>query len=83
MLKAGKRYEFITVEADDEGYGRAIWSGTVTMVDGHLIEIDGHTVLNLASPMFHSATDKEAEKAYLDEVSARMAAILEPDTGSL
>lgn len=64
MLEVGKRYQLATLVVGENGYDQMTQWVTITKVDGSLVEIDGHTVLNLASPMFHSATDQEAEKEH-------------------
>lgn len=64
MLEVGKKYELVTLVVGDNGYDQMTQWVTITQVDGNLVEIDGHTVLNLASPMFHSAKDQEAEKEH-------------------
>jgi hypothetical protein len=47
----------------DLGYAAGYHGVTVTGRDGHLIQVDGYDIINTASPLFHSLTDVEAEKA--------------------
>lgn len=68
MIEIGKRYKLITLQMCDGGYDQTTEWVTFTKVEGNLAEINGHTVVNLASPLFHSATDVDGEKAYLNKM---------------
>ena len=66
MFEVGKQYSLVTLVHDKNGYHQSSDDVTVTKVEGNLVQYNGHTIINTASPLFHSATDIEAEKASAD-----------------
>lgn len=72
MVEVGKSYQLITLVSDENLYHQVTQWVTVTGVDGNLVEIDGHTVLNLSSPLVHSFTDRDAEKAHNESLQMKM-----------
>ncbi|MDD7970214.1 hypothetical protein [Roseinatronobacter alkalisoli] len=69
MIETGKLYTLITLEMGENGYHEVSQGVTFTKVEGSLVEIDGHTVLNLNSPMFHCVIDREAEKNHHEQAA--------------
>lgn len=79
MITVGKRYKLTMLEPHDGKYDQTTQWVTFTKVDGNLVEIDGHTVLNLASPLFHSVTDQEAEAEHFKKGEAEFEKMLSLD----
>lgn len=71
MFKVGRKYEFSTVELAPEGYATLTSKGTVTKVDGNLIEINGHKILNVTAPTFAGAVDLDQRRQDLIERETR------------
>ena len=76
MIEVGKKYTLVMLELTDAGYDKGSIGVTVTGRDGNLIEVNGCEVINTASPLFHSLTDEEGQRAYFkkqhDEFEARL-----------
>ncbi|RXV64855.1 hypothetical protein C6W92_06025 [Roseovarius sp. A46] len=55
MFEVGKSYEICELILSDQGYDRDRITETVVAVDGNLVEFQSGKILNLSSPLFHSA----------------------------
>lgn len=71
MFEVGRKYEFSTVELGPEGYVTLSSKGTVTKVDGNLIEINGYKILNVIAPTFAGAVDLDQRRKNLIERETR------------
>lgn len=79
MIEVGKNYTLVMLELTDAGYDKATIDVTVTGRDGTLIEVNGCEVINTASPLFHSLTDTEGQKAYFEKMHFEFEAQLSGD----
>jgi hypothetical protein len=68
MIEVGEHYTLAMLELTDEGYEKGTIGVTVTGRDGTLIEVNGCEVINTASPLFHSLTDDEGQRAYFSKL---------------
>jgi hypothetical protein len=75
MIEIGKTYNLITLEHTDGAYGYVTqYNVKVTGREENLVQINGHEVINTASPLFHSLTDVEAKKKSIAESEAKFLA---------
>jgi hypothetical protein len=68
MIEVGKKYTLVMLELTDAGYDKGSIGVTVTGRDGNLIEVNGCEVINTGSPLFHSLTDDEGQRAYFKKL---------------
>lgn len=68
MIEVGKKYTLVMLELTDAGYDKGSIGVTVTGRDGNLIEVNGCEVINTASPLFHSLTDDEGQRAFFKKL---------------
>ncbi len=68
MIEVGKKYTLVMLELADAGYDKGSIGVTVTGRDGNLIEVNGCEVINTGSPLFHSLTDDEGQRAYFKKL---------------
>ena len=80
MIEIGKQYRLITLELTDGGYDQGTIYVTVTGRDGNLLEVNNTEIINMASPLFHSLTDTEAQKSHYEALHARIIGELDDDT---
>lgn len=76
MIEIGKKYRLIMLKLTNEGYDQISIGVTVTGREGHLIEVNGCEVINTASPLFHSLTDKDAEQIFYDVTDEELKGLL-------
>lgn len=79
MIEVGKTYTLVMLELTDSGYAQGSIAVTVTGRDGNLIEVNGCKVVNTASPLFHSLTDEDGQKAYFKKLHDDLEASLLSD----
>ena len=64
MFEVGKTYEIHTLQLGEGGYYGTKQNSEVTRVEGNLVELDGHEIINTASPTFERAIDVKAQEAF-------------------
>lgn len=77
MLQVNKVYRIETLVLSEGGYDTHSFVGKVTRVDENLIEVDGHTILNVQSHLFHAAIDEAARIKHYAEADAALQKELE------
>ncbi|MDP2739064.1 MAG: hypothetical protein Q8O82_10300 [Pseudorhodobacter sp.] len=68
MIEVGKKYTLVMLELTDAGYDKQSIGVRVTGRDGNLIEVNGCEVINTTSPLFHSLTDDDGQRAYFKKL---------------
>ena len=79
MIEIGKPYRMVTLEVGENGYHEATETVTFVEVEGNLAKTDRHVIINLTSPILHSLTNIEAEKAAAGAAETAFMARIELD----
>ena len=69
MFEVGKTYEIHTLQLGEGGYYDKKQNSEVTRVEGNLVELDGHEIINTAAPTFERAIDVKALEAFQQTLS--------------